>query len=161
MQIVRIATALALSIVLSLSLAQPASAASATTRDKRGDVRAARIDIVKASYTNGPRMIRFSVKVRDLRRVGTFEFQAAVPRSDVSWIVQVTNKKSAFFFQDVARKYRRTCRGIKTSWKPARNVVRAVLPHRCVPVKGALILSAESRWSGRNDWADSRQLRRG
>lgn len=57
----------AAAILLSVSLAAPASAATRTIRDERGDA-VAHIDIVRARFVHADRYVKATIRFRNLRR---------------------------------------------------------------------------------------------
>lgn len=156
-----------LAVVLVGLSGAPANAATVRVHDGRDRV-SAKIDIVSAAYTNGPRYLRFRVSVRDLQQAGEFRLQVAAAGGTDEWnFLAVTRKGVRFLKTGNFGTHRTRCRGDRATWSPARNVIHARIPHRCVKQASdhtRLAMWASSRFltgSNAQDRSPTRAVRRG
>lgn len=150
---------------LVVSTALPASAEVVNVRDPRGDA-PAHVDVTKARYVNGPKVIRFRASVNDLRYTGRFWFAMSIPAGTDSWYVaRVTKYGVRFGVSGNLGVDWRGCKGMNSTWRPGRDVVTARVPHSCV--RGSSYRRALWLWvrsvspSGQGDFTKSKTVRRG
>jgi len=126
--------------LLILGTATSATAETGSKSDPSHDA-AARIDLTKFTVKNGDHRVNFRVKVRDLRKRGSFSFhywggihgQPPARSAVVSVRLKDGEPKAGFFACDPEECPREPCQGLRATWDQETNVVTASLPQRCYP----------------------------
>lgn len=120
-----------------LLTAAPAQAAQRTVHDARGDA-PARLDITRFTVRNTSQRISAVIKVRDLRRTGTFQQRYYDSTFDtlLSYGVQVHRDRHGHlhvhaFRDDENGDNNIRCRGVRGHWLMHRNRVVTSMPVRC------------------------------
>lgn len=136
---VRRLTILVLSLVTAATLAVtgPASAASLSFTDQRGDA-PARFDLTRVTVQNTDVWLTVTTRLRDLKAAGTqvFGFTVGPSRGSTTYMVysvrrpngRVQNRLDAVANGDLLHL---RCR-IRARWQPAREVIRVSVPRDCI-----------------------------
>ena len=126
--------AVAILVGLGLMSGPSASAATKTVRDERADA-PAKIDIVKATYINGPKRLRARVTVRNLARRGVLRFHVTQYATDEGFAALVRYRqgraKGRLFHTYVDRDRPVKCH-VSARWNARRDRVRVSFPRRCL-----------------------------
>lgn len=135
MNLIRTVIALGAAGVMTMGLAAPASAASDTVYDVRGDA-AARLDVLKVNFHHTDRGARAVIHVRNLRDTGEFVFAVANRRNTVRFGLAATGREGPstvkrFYKYRNGELSRKRCARAKVGWRPAKDIVTMSFPRRC------------------------------
>lgn len=110
------------------------SAAKRTVRDTHGDA-PAKIDIVKATYINGPKRLRARLTARDLRRAGTMNFIVTQYATDEGFAAVVRYRKGrarAHLVHSYVDHVDPTRCKVAARWNARRDTIRVHFARRCL-----------------------------
>lgn len=146
-----------------------ADAKTRTFRDKMRDAPSA-IDIRRAHLTNGPRMLKTTIKVRNLRRAGRFSLIVSPTSDGDEWYsANVRHRRGGgvkarlMHVQVVSQEPVKRCK-VRARWNKRQDRIRIAFPHRCIRWhRRAYRMSARSHWFAKNksDETKHRAVRRG
>lgn len=133
-------TKAAVAAIVAAVAATPAAAYGATNKVTDPKDAKAPVDIRSLTAVSGTRLA-FRFKVRDLRSSGVFiahwhgleDVDNPESASEQMVVVDHRNGKTRTTFWSAIEIWNRsTCKGMKSAWRPARNIVRVSVPMSCV-----------------------------
>lgn len=135
------ATVLMMGTTVLAGTTSPAEANSGSTKYARHDSIPAAIDLLRLKVDNGDKRVTMSVRVRDLKRRGEFEFYywrggtATPPPQSVLITVRWVDGGPLAKFQpcDTEVCEPAPCAGVTADWRPRADVVTVSMPQRCYP----------------------------
>jgi hypothetical protein len=112
----------------------------------------AKADILRARFHDGPRSFGLVLRLRDLKRTGTFVVGAGLGGWGVNYRVVKTAKGYRVSSQTISEVQvypAKPCSTARVAWNAKRNVVRATLPYACTGNSGDPIMNGVDFHAGR------------
>jgi hypothetical protein len=158
---------LLLALVVASLTPSPAGAATAARPDRRGDAPAA-IDITRLRVATSPGVVRFTLRVTELRARGTFVVGMSEPHGTGTIEYVVTRRQGraqvATRLTDFDDTFAVDCPGARARWDARKDVITVRGPESCLYFAGddrAWSVFASSRAGRARDRVDSFTVRRG